>query len=168
MIKNKIRYEFGQINIGIATAVAALFIFVDFAVWCAVGSPVYVLRFISGSVPVLPLWLFGLLDFISFALFGFALGAMLGNRCAANEVAKYRGAFYFIIGVTLVCLHHAFFFSNATFFVALLTSVLMCFFVTVAIVNFVRASKPAALAASVGALWSVYLLVLNLVSFFFI
>ena len=168
MIKSKIRYELGQINIGIATAVAAIFIFVDFAVWCAVGSPVYVLRFVSESVPVLPLWLFGLLDFISFVLLGFALGAVLGSRCVTNEISKYRGAFYFVIGVTLICLHHAFFFSSVSFFVALLTAVLMCFFLTVAVVNFSRVSKLATLASSLGSLWSGYLLIINFVSFFFV
>ena len=167
MIKSKIRCELGQVNIGVATAVAAIFIFVDFAVWCAVGSPVYILRFISGCVPVLPLWLFGLLDFISFALLGCGLGAVLGSRCVANEVAKYRGSFYFVIGVTLICLHHAFFFCSVAFFVALLTAVLMCFFLTVAVVNFSCVSRLAMLASSLGALWSVYLLVINLVSFFF-
>lgn len=167
MIKSKIRYELGQINIGVATAVAAIFIFVDFAVWCAVGSPVYVLRFISGRVPVLPLWLFGLLDFLSFALLGFGLGAVLGSRWITNEVAKYRGSFYFIIGVTLICLHHAFFFSSVTFFVALLTAVLMCFFLTVAVCNFSRVSRLAMLTSLLGALWSFYLLIINLVSFFF-
>lgn len=166
-MKSKIRYELGQINIGVATTVAAVFIFVDFAVWCAVGSPLYVLHFISTSVPVLPLWLFGLFDFISFALLGVALGAVLGSRCGIYEVAKYRGAFYFIIGVTLVCLHHAFFFSSFTFFVALLTSVLMCFFLAVALVNFLRVSKLATFAAIGGLLWSLYLLVLNFVCFFF-
>lgn len=166
-MKSKIKYEFGQINIGVATVMAAVFIFVDFGVWCAVGSPVYVLRFVSGSVPVLPLWIFGLFDFISFALLGFALGAVLGNRCAVSEVAKYRGAFYFIIGVTLVCLHHAFFFSHFALFVALLTSVLMCFFLVVAVVNFARVSGLAVFAAAVGLLWSIYILVLNFISFFF-
>ena len=166
-MKSKIRYELGQINIGVATAMAAIFIFVDFAVWCAVGSPVYLLRFISGFVPVLPLCLFGLFDFISFALLGFALGTALGIRSVASEVAKYRGAFYFIIGVTLLCLHHAFFFSRFAFFVALLTSAIMCFFLVVAVVNFARVSGIAVFAAAIGLLWGIYVLILNFISFFF-
>ena len=166
MIKSKIRYELGQINMGIATAMATIFIFVDFAVWSAVGSPVYILRFISGRIPVLPLWAFGLLDFVSFALLGFALGTALGSRCVANEVAKYRGAFYFVIGVTLNCLHHVLFFSNAAFFIALLVALLMCFFLTVGVVNFSCVSGLSMLASCLGVLWSFYLMIINLLCFF--
>lgn len=164
---NKLKYEFRNLNVLIATAVAAIFIFVDFSVWCATGSPIYVLRFISCYVQTLPLWIFGFLDFISCALLGFSLGAVLSTSCTVYDVHKYRGAFYFILGATLAFLHHFFFFSGARFFAALLVVMLQCLFLSIAVINFYRVSKLVTLIAALGALWSFYLLALNVMTFFF-
>lgn len=165
---NRFKLELRNVNIVCATAVSALFILINFCVWCAVGSPVYILRFVAAQVAVLPLWLFGLLDFVAFAALGFALGAALGVRCSAQEVSKYRGAFYFIMGVTLAFLHHAVFFAGARMFGALLLSALSCAFVGIGTVNFCRVSRVAALLSAVGALWVLYIFVVNLLTFFFV
>ena len=94
---NRIKYELKNLNIWLATSISIVFIFIDFIVWCVVGSPMYVLHLISCKIAVFPLWIFGLADFLSFAAVGFSLGAVLGDRSPVCEVAKYRGAFYFII-----------------------------------------------------------------------
>lgn len=165
---DKLKYEIRNFNIFVATAVALIFILVDFAVWCAVSSPIYTLRFISSSVPTLPLWLFGLFDFISYALKGFSLGAVLTVVCRLYDVYRYRGAFYFVIGVTMAFLHHAFFFSEAKFFTALLIALLQCLFLFIAVINFYKVSKWISVVAALGTVWSVYLLVLNVMTFFFV
>ena len=164
---NRLKCEFRDLNVLMATAVAAIFIFVDFSVWCALGSPIYILRFVSCYVPTLPLWVFGLLDFISYALLGFSLGAILSTSCPVYDVHKYRGAFYFAVGVTLAFLHHVFFFSGAGFFAALFIVLLQCLFLSIALINFYRVSKLASIIAALGVLWSFYLFVLNFMTFFF-
>ena len=165
---SNLKLEFRNLNVVFATVVAAIFIFVDFFVWCAAGSPMYVLRFVSVYVPVLPLWVFGLFDFLSFAVLGFSLGAVLGMSCSAYDVYKYRGAFYFIMGVTLAFVHHILLLVGAKFFVAIFIGVLRCFFISVAIVNFYRVSKISAVLSAVGSVWSFYILIFNLLVFFFV
>lgn len=165
---NRLKFEFRNLNVFFATLTAGIFIFVNFSVWCAVGSPVYVLRFLSSYLPVLPLWFFGLCDFISCTLLGFSLGAILATPCPVYDVYKYRGAFYFVIGATLMFLHHVFFFCGVRFFAAMLVSILQCLFLSIALINFTRVSKLNFVIAALGVLWSFYLLVFNIITFFLI
>ena len=165
---NRLKFEFRNLNVFLATLTAGIFIFIDFSVWCAIGSPVYVLRFISGYLSTLPLWLFGLCDFISCTLLGFSLGALLASSCSVYDVDKYRGSFYFIIGAALMFLHHVFFFSGARFFISMLVSILECTFFGIALINFAKASKLAFFISLLGVLWRVYLLIFNITTFFLI
>ena len=163
---NDLKCEIKNLNIIFATAVAVLLLLVDVAVWSAVGSPILILRFISAYVKVVPLWLFGLLDFLSFALLGFALGSILGTTCCVYEVFKYRGAFFFVIGLTLAFVHHITFFSAGMFLVSLLVVIVQCFFLTLSVVNFYKVSVISTVILIVGSVWWLYLLIINLFSFF--
>lgn len=162
-----LKYEFRRLNIIGVTSVAVSLVFINFIVWCSVGSPIYTLHFVSSRVPALPLWLYGLFDFLSFALFGISLGAVLSEKCQSFEVYKYRGGFYFIIGITLAYLYHAFFFSCHLFFISFLTVILQCFLFGIAAVNFFNVSKISVLSLCLGALWSFYLLFFSVFCFLF-
>ena len=163
----KLKYELQRINMAAVMFVAILLVFVNVTVWCVVGSPVYTLHFISARVPVLPLWLYGLLDFFSFALLGVSLGTVLGEKCQTFELYKYRGGFYFVIGATLAYLHHAFFFSCHLFFISFLIAVLQCCCFAVAIVNFSKISKISVVSLALGSVWGLYLTLFSLVCFLF-
>ena len=162
-----LKYELRRLNIVSVMFVAILLLFINIVVWCSVGSPVYTLHFVSSRVPTLPLWLYGLLDFLSFTLLGISLGAALGEKCPASEVDKYRGGFYFVIGVTLAYLHHAFFFSCHLFFISFICAVLQCVFLVVAVVNFYKVSRISTISLILGGIWSSYLLFFSLVCFLF-
>ncbi len=155
---NKLEYEIRNTNAGLATVVALACLTLNFSVWCAVKSPVIVLSFLSCKISVLPTWLFGLFDFLSFASLGFSLGAALGTACSASEVSKYRGAFYFVIGITLACAYHLFFFKLSSFLLSFLCAVLQCVCLFVATANFYKVSAISFFASVIGTLWSVYLL----------
>ena len=163
---NRLKFELRTLNVFFATAVAAVFILVDFAVWCAIGSPIYVLKFISSSFPSIPVWLFGLLDFLTFALWGFSLGAVLSNDCHSYDVHKYRGAFYFIIGVAMLFAHHVIFFVYVRFFVASIVSLVALAFVTVGILNFYNVSKISFVTAIAGGIWCLYIFLFSLAALF--
>ena len=163
---NRLKLEVRSLNAVYATAVSAIMIFIDFCVWCAIGSPAYILKFISSSLKVPPLWLFGLLDLLSFAVLGFSLGAVLGTLCSAYDVPKYRGAFFFVIGVTLAFLHHVIFFGFARFFFSLVVSVLSCAFLAAAVVDFFHVSKLSGVISVIGVLWRFYILILDVMTFF--
>ena len=167
MIGYKIRCEIEKINLVFVAILAFLFLAVDFAVWCVSASPLYLLRTVVDKLPVLPLWLFGLFDLLAFTLFGAALGTALSNkqRC---EVEKYRGAFYFIIGVVLAYLHHVILFSFLGFFLSALISMAVCFFILIASVNFARVSKVAMLFSALGGAWSIYIFLFSIFVFFLI
>lgn len=161
----KIKYELERVNVFFTLALGGAFLLIDFAVWCAVGSPVYVLRFISGRVSVLPLWLFGLLDITAFTFLGCSLGGALTAKGSCG-VDRYRGAFYFIIGVTLFYLHHIFFFVYCAFLVSFFMSAFIFFLLVVAVINFFRVSRVASLSAVLGGLWSLYILIFSMLVFF--
>ena len=161
------KYELQRLNMASVMFAAILLLFVNVAVWCVVGSPVYTLHFISARVPVLPLWLYGLLDFFSFALLGVSLGGVLGEKCQPLELYKYRGGFYFVIGVTLAYLHHAFFFSCHLFFISFLLAVLQCCCFVIAIANFCEISNVSMISLALGSMWSLYLMLFSLVCFLF-
>ena len=163
---NRIKLEIRNSNIVFATAIAILFILADFAVWCIAGSPMFALRFISSRVPTLPLWLFGLCDFLCFASLGLSIGFDLGNKCPSRETEKYRGAFYFTVSVALAIIHHFLFFMVVSFFVALPIIILACVFLLSAVLNFFKVSLLPAALSSVSFLWLFYLFLLNLLSFF--
>lgn len=161
----RIKCEIDRVNIFFALALGGVFLLIDFAVWCAVGSPAYMLRFVSGRVSVLPLWVFGLLDFLAFTLFGAALGCALSAKGGCG-VDRYRGAFYFIIGVTLFYLHHIFFFVYGAFLMSFLVAALIFSLLVIAIVNFSRVSSVSSLCAVLGGVWSVYILIFSGLVFF--
>ena len=163
---NRLKLEIRNSDLIFATVIAALFIFADFAVWCVAGSPMFVLRFISARVPVLPLWILGLCDFLCFALLGFSLGIALGNKCTSRETEKYKGAFYFVISVVLLILHHFLFFMTASFFAALIAIVLACAFLLAATFSFSKVSPLPTVLSIIAFLWLAYLFSLNLLSFF--
>ena len=163
---NKLKYEFRNLNVAAATAISVIFLFVNFSVWCAVGNTAYVFRFISSYVKTMPLWLFGLFDFISSVLLGFALGGGLTEKAPNCQICKYRGAFYFIIGVVCGFLHHGFFFLGARFLAAMLMSLLQCLFLMIAYVNFCRVSTAVSIILAFGFLWRFYLFVLSILTFF--
>ena len=161
-----LKCEMRKLNIIFATVVAGLLLFINVAVWSAVGSPIFILRFISAYVKALPLWLFGLFDFLSFALLGFALGAILGTQCRTYEVFKYRGAFFFVIGLTLAFVHHVTFFGAGMFLVSLLVIIIQCCFLALSAINFYKVSVISTVVLLVGGIWWLYLLIINLFSFF--
>ena len=163
---NRIKLEIRNSNIVFATVIAVIFILADFAVWCIAGSPVFALRFISVRVPVLPLWIFGLCDFLCFASLGLSIGFALGNKCPSIETEKYRGAFYFSVGVALAVIHHFIFFMAVSLFAALPVIILSCAFLLGAIINFYKVSFLPAALSSVAFLWLFYLFWLNLLAFF--
>lgn len=163
---SRIRIEIRNVNLFLAAAMSLIFIIVDFAVWCAIGSPLFVLHFISDRVPVPPLWIFGLCDFLCFALLGLALGALLGNAFPARDVPKYRGAFYFTVGIVFNVVHHFLFFGGGRFLVALPLCLLSCFFLVIAVVDFFKVSSIASISALLGISWVLYLALLNLLTFF--
>ena len=167
MIGYKIRCELEKINVVFVTALAFLFLAVDFTVWCLSASPIYLLRTVADKLPVLPLWLFGLFDLLAFTLFGAALGAALSNK-QRFEVEKYRGAFYFIIGVVLAYLHHVILFSYLCFFLSALVSGTVCFFIFIASINFARVSKATMFFSVLGEIWSIYVFLFSLFVFFLI
>ena len=167
MFGHKIRCELERLNLLPMLLLGGVFLLIDFAVWCASSSPLYVLHLASDKMAVLPTWLFGLLDLLSFTLYGLALGAVLGSKCGC-EVERYRGAFYFIIAVTLAYLHHIILFSYLSFFVAMLISAIVVFFIFVATANFFRVSKAGAILAVLGGLWSVYIFLFSILLFFLI
>ena len=161
-----LKREIKSLNVVFAAVVAALLLLIDFAVWSAVGSPIYILRFISAYVKVFPLWLFGLLDFLSFSLLGFALGAVLGAGNPSCDVYKYRGAFFFVIGLVLAYLHHVTFFCAGRFFISLIIVIIQCFFGVLAALNFSKVSGVATVVFVLGGIWWIYLLLVNIFSFF--
>ena len=163
---NKLKYEFRNLNVAAATVISVIFLFVNFSVWCAVENTAYVFHFISSCVKTLPLWLFGLFDFISSVLLGFALGGALAETAPISHIYKYKGAFYFVIGVVCGFLHHGFFFLGARFLSAMLVSFLQCVFLAIAYVNFCRVSSVVSIILALGFLWRVYLFVFSTITFF--
>ena len=159
---NKLKYDIYNVSLGFATVVALACIFIRFCVWCAVGNQIIVLNFLSGKIAVLPTFLFGLLDFLAFAFMGFSLGAALSASCTVTEVSKYRGAFYFVIGLTLACVHHLLFFKLISFFAAAIVAVLQFACALMASVNFYRVSSVAFVASVAGDLWLLYILIFTL------
>ena len=151
-----------------AVLIAVLFLLTGFSVWCALGSPLWVLRLIGNRTPAPPLWIFGLLEFLAFTALGFSLGVAFGSRCFSTEVAKYKGGFYHIVGATLVFLHRLFFFKGISFFVASLTLLAGIVCLVTALLNFAKVSKISAVILALPSLWNLYLLALTLGALLFV
>ncbi len=150
----------------LAAIVGILFLVINFSVWCSVGSPLFVIRLLSSKLFTLPLWLYGLFDFLSFGILGFSLGADLGAYHSVNDIARYRGAFFFVLGTVLAFLHHLFFFTMTSFFMAFVLSVIGITFFVLAIIDFRQVSRIAFVLAIVGSLWRAYLCFLSVAAFF--
>ena len=165
-MKGNLKYEFYCINTLLATIIGIFFLLVNFSVWCAVGSPMFTIRFLSSGLPMLPLWLYGLFDFLSFGALGFSLGADLFSRCSVNEVARYRGAFFFVLSLVLSFLHHLFFFTMTSFFVSFLIGVISVALLVLAIIDFSHVSRIAFVFAIIGTLWKLYVCLLSIAAFF--
>lgn len=163
---NRLKFDTNNINFGLALTLAIACFLIKFSVWCSVGNHAVVLNFLSVKFSVLPMWLFALFDFLSFSILGFSLGADLSVNCASKEVSKYRGAFYFVIALTLICLSHLFLFKSLAFFLSLLMTIfaLVCLFA--AILDFYYVSSIAFLSVIIGALWNVYLVVFSALAAF--
>lgn len=167
-MKHKVKYELYCINSALAVIVGILLVVVNFSVWCAVGSPIFVIRFLSSKLFTFPLWLYGLFDFLSFGLLGFSLGADLGVSCRVNDVARYRGAFFFILGIVISYLHHLFFFSMSSFFMAFLLGIIAVTFLIFAITDLRQVSKIAFFIAIIGSVWRLYVCIFSIAAFFLV
>ena len=165
-MKHKVKYELYCINPALAVAVGILLVVVNFSIWCAVGSPIFVIRYLSSKIFTFPLWLYGLFDFLSFGMLGFSLGADLLGVCRVNEVARYRGAFFFILGIVFSYLHHLFFFPMSSFFMALILGIIAVAFLIFAIMDLRRVSKIASLFAMIGSLWRLYVCIFSIAALF--
>ena len=101
-----------------------------------VGSPRLFLWMIASRVAVCPSWLLMLLLSVLFLISGFSIGLVLGNRGRGMDAFKYRGAFFFVIGVTLCYLWYALFFEARLLLIASLLALIgiVCF--AVSAVNF--------------------------------
>jgi hypothetical protein len=134
--------------------------------WCVIGIPLGIFHFLRGAVPLMPRWLYMLLDLAIHALLGMAIGAALCNRKYACEIQKYRGAFYFLLAILFGYLYYAFFFGISFFLVSFVLAIMELMGLLVASLNFLHVTKSSALFSFVGCLWALYRVFLAFFAFF--
>ncbi|MBO4980148.1 MAG: hypothetical protein J6D16_07055 [Clostridia bacterium] len=131
-----------------------------------IGIPLGIFHFLRGVVPLMPRWLYMLLDLVVHALLGVAIGAVLCNRRYAYKIQKYRGAFYFLLAILFGYLYYVFFFGISFFLVSFVLAVMELMGLFVAALNFMHVTKLSALFSFVGCLWALYRVFLTFFVFF--
>ena len=162
------RNELRAIHRGAAIGTAIFLVAVWLIVLFMVGSPRILLRFAAGHIVVLPSWIFLTLTVAFYAVLGFSLGAVLFKRRCVNETAKYRGAFFFSIAITVSYLWYALVFGARFFLPALLLAAIFTLGFVIAAFNFRRVLRLASYGMWLAAIWGAYLFLLSLLFFFFL
>lgn len=147
---------------------ASLLALIQIILWCTIGAPIGMFYHLRGLLPLLPRWLYMLLDLLVHACLGASLGAVLCDRRYFCEIQKYRGAFYFLLAIIAGYLYYGFFFGIGFFLVSFVLAAMELFALLIATLNFFRVIKISALFSVIGSLWAIYRLFLSFVSFFVI
>lgn len=95
-------------------------------VFCMVGGYAHTFHMLRGYVPLLPLWLFGILDWLCVASGGVALGSILFEGRLYEE-RRFRCAFFLVLALTLGYFWFALFFGAHVFLLAGLLSIAALF-----------------------------------------
>ena len=164
----RIHIFFRDIHMGGAIGGALFLVGVWLIVLMIVGSPRMLLHFAAKQILVLPAWLFLVLSFLFYAICGFCVGAILFDCRRTREVARYRGAFFFSLAITVSYLWYALFFGARFFLPALLFSAIVSLFLIVTAVNWRGLLRPCFPMMWLAVGWSVYLFVFCLTCFFFL
>ncbi len=166
-IKNKIwRREVYRINAVGVIVLASTLAAIQLLLWCVVGAPIGIFYLLRGALPLLPRWLYMLLDLLIHACLGASLGMVLWDRRYVYEVQKYRGAFYFLLAIVAGYLYYAFFFGISFFLVSFVLAAMECFGLLVAMLNFMRVNRLSAVFLFAGCLWAFYRFFLSFFAFF--
>ncbi len=162
------RRELRYINIAAMITGASILALIQVVLWFVIGAPIGMFHVLRGSVPLLPRWLYMLLDLVVHALLGASIGAILCNRCCVCEVQKYRGAFCFLFAIVVGYLYYSFFWGIGFFLVSFVLAAMEILGLLVAMLNFFHVIKISALFSGIGCLWAIYRLSLSFFSFFVI
>jgi len=166
-IKNKTwRRELYRMNATGAIVLASTLAGIQVLLWCVVGAPVGIFYLLRGALPLLPRWLYMLLDLLIHACLGASLGMVLFDRRYTCEIQKYRGAFYFLLAIVVGYLYYTFFFGIGFFLVSFVLAAMEFFGILVAMLNFARVNRLSALFLFVGGLWAFYRFFLSFFAFF--
>ena len=160
--------EHNKVNGGAALAVGIFFAVFFLIVLFMVGTPRGLLFAASHRVQALPSWLFLLVCLFFYFACGLSLGCVLFQKGGAWEVPKYRGAFFFCIGIAASYLWYAVTFGARFFFLALLLSAFSTVFLALSALNFRRAFCASFWGMAVSVLWQIYLTVFTVLLFFFL
>lgn len=131
-----------------------------------VGSPRRLLWWISARIPVIPSWLLLLLLLLHFVVCGFSIGMALGCNCRGKDVFRYRGAFFFAVGLPLFYLWYAFLFGAHVFLLAVLSCLVATACFIISAINFCRVCRTAAMGLWGTVLMGCYLTVFSILCFF--
>ena len=147
---------------------ASICMLIQVILWCTVGAPIGMFYHLRGSIPLLPRWLYMLLDLLIHGCLGASLGMVLCDRRYYCEIQKYRGAFYFLLAIVAGYLYYGFYFGIGFFLVSFVLAVMETFALVIAMLNFFHVLKISALLSGIGCLWALYRLFLSFFSFFVI
>ncbi len=130
-----------------------------------VGGQLRMFRLLGTRVPLPPLWLFTVLDWVACALVGVVMGQTLFDRRIAEE-RRYRSGFFLVLGVTFGYFWYALFFGTGIFLLAFLFALLA--FLALAVVVICLSRRPCGVlwCALSALLWYVYRMIFTLFCLF--
>ena len=132
------------------------------------GSPLDMIHKLEALNVLPPVWLFDLLMLSWYFMIGAALGIVLaginnGCLCGRNEIKAYRGIAFFLIAFFCGLIWYPAFFAGQALFISLLISILTSVCAVCCAYNWFGADQNGAGVIMSGyAIWSIYILIINL------
>lgn len=134
-------------------------------VLCSVGAPVVVRHYFAEYLP--PLWIYGVLGLLDMLLCGYAIGFVLGaGRGSRLGEGRYRGAFYFVVGVVLGYVRHLLMFGKLMLIPALIAGIASVFCLFICAIEFFRAGRSPFISMLFSLMFGIYNTVLVIVVIF--
>ncbi len=165
-LRHRLLNCFSSLHRGGAVFGAILLLSVWLIVYLIVGSPVALLHYLGRQLTMPPPWLFFLCSCGFYAGMGALAGGILFGCRKVDEVAKYRGAFFFSIGMTAGYLWYALFFGARLFLASLIMAALWSAAVLLSIVNFCRTVRQLRLPLWLSGIYAAWCFFLSVMCFF--
>ena len=153
--------EMAQTGIVLTLIVGSIALFCCLFVRFLCGAPYRIMLELGISDLIPPVWLFTLLQAISFFTAGCAAGFVLGYRSSCVLAEKYKGGMFFVLAAAVELCWYPFLFLGGLVFVCLLQALLALTLAVLTTVSFFRVSRFAGWIMVFHDIWLLYLLILS-------